>query len=160
MNRGNLIKGAELSSYICQLPEHITSLVDINTNPEDPQLHYDESEMDRVLSSVSSSYSLVNMYHRLVSCVKVKSENERSIGNTVSDKRHTDITPENLAAIWNIGKETAKETLKATTQLGLRYAVRPLSRRYRTDVVQFLDKRRLKCKLFFDTLFSKTKFLK
>ena len=58
------------------------------------------------------------MYHRLISNIRTEPDNEMSTKNTVSDKRHTAITPDNLASIWNIGKETAKETLKAMTSLG------------------------------------------
>jgi len=47
-----------------------------------------------------------------------------------------------------------------TTQLGTRHSVHPLSWRYRTDVVEFLSKRRLNCKVYSDTLFSKVKLLK
>ena len=42
------------------------------------------------------------------------------------------LTPEILAEKWGLGLDTAKCTLKATTQQAIRTAVAPLSRRYRT----------------------------
>ena len=51
----------------------------------------------------------------------------------ISTKRHTDVTPDDLANRWMIGIEQAKSTLNATTQHYVRSALLPLSRRYRTD---------------------------
>jgi hypothetical protein len=54
----------------------------------------------------------------------------------ISNDRHTKITAEELARKWIIGIESARATLKSTTQHGVRHAIRPLSRRYRTDILQ------------------------
>ena len=51
----------------------------------------------------------------------------------ISTKRHTDVSPEELANRWMIGLQQAKETLAATTQFYVRSAILPLARRYRTD---------------------------
>ena len=51
----------------------------------------------------------------------------------VSGDRKSDVTPEALADKWHIGLETAKQTLKNTTQRILRSALLPLSRRYKAD---------------------------
>lgn len=146
-------------SGISEKPEDfLMPRVNVMANPEEAQMMHHESTYDRVLSSVSSIYSIINSYHRLAH--SAASSVARCIGNAVSSKRHTDVSADSLAKLWNIGKGTASETIKATTQLGTRHAVRPLSRRYRTDVVEFLSKKRLNCRLYSDTLFSKVKSLK
>jgi hypothetical protein len=50
-----------------------------------------------------------------------------------SQKRHSQITSDQLSERWNIGTSQAKNTLEVTTQRGVRSAILPLSRRYRTD---------------------------
>ena len=64
-----------------------------------------------------------------------------------------------LAKKWGCGLNTAKNTLKGTTQLGVRSAIGPLTRRYRTDILQ-LHYRRLNTGFYTDTLFMKCKTLK
>ena len=49
-----------------------------------------------------------------------------------SSKRGSDIKPSRLAKIWGIPLETARNTIQATTQLGLRSEIYPLVRRFRT----------------------------
>ena len=49
----------------------------------------------------------------------------------VTTERHSSVTPENVARMWNIGLETAKRTLQVTTQQGIRTAIHPVHRRYR-----------------------------
>jgi hypothetical protein len=48
----------------------------------------------------------------------------------VSKQRHSAVTPEELSERWNIGLEQARQTIKVTTQRGVRSAILPLSRRY------------------------------
>jgi hypothetical protein len=62
------------------------------------------------------------------------------------------MSPAKLAKNWGIGLETAKQTLKVTTQRGVRTVLHPsLSRRYRTNDRQ-LQYRRLGVELFSDTM--------
>ena len=51
-------------------------------------------------------------------------------------KRRSAVTAEQLAKRWNIGIESAKNTLSVTTQRGIRQAVHPMTRRYCTDLLQ------------------------
>ena len=67
--------------------------------------------------------------------------------------------PETLSRLWNIGLDAVRHTLKTTTQIGIRHAVRPLSRRYRTDT-QMMHYRRLDTTFYSNTMFSKVKSLK
>jgi hypothetical protein len=55
--------------------------------------------------------------------------------------RHSKVSPEELSRKWGCGLETAKRTLKVTTQKGIRYAVQPLHRRYRVDHLNLHRKR-------------------
>ena len=76
--------------------------------------------------------------------------------SVTTNERHHKLTPESLSRKWNIGLKTARQTIKATTQLGIRSAVGPLTRRYRTDLLQSRH-RRLNITLYTDTMFSKCK---
>ena len=51
--------------------------------------------------------------------------------------RHSIVSTENLSRIWNIGLETAQQTLRVTTQHGVRSAIHPLNCRYRVDQLHF-----------------------
>jgi len=44
--------------------------------------------------------------------------------------RHSNINSETLARQWGIGIETARKTLRVTTQAGIRHAIHPLHRQY------------------------------
>jgi hypothetical protein len=77
----------------------------------------------------------------------------------VSEKRHEPaLAAELLARKWNIGLNTAKDTLRVTTQEGIRHAVHPIHRRYRTDHLH-LHRNKLNTTFYTDTLFSKYKSL-
>ena len=75
-----------------------------------------------------------------------------------TQERHHEVTPELLARKWGCGLLTVRQTLKHTTQLGVRSAIDPLTRRYRTDILQ-LHYRRLVARFFTETMFSKKKSL-
>ena len=49
-----------------------------------------------------------------------------------SNDRHTKITPEHIAKVFNITIDRAKETLSKTTQMMIRQGVNPITRRYKT----------------------------
>ena len=79
--------------------------------------------------------------------------------NILTSDRHHEITPELIAQKWGCGISTARNTLEHTTQLGVRSAIGPLTRRYRTDLLQ-LHHRRLNTVIYTDTMFAKEKSLK
>jgi hypothetical protein len=69
------------------------------------------------------------------------------------------VTPEEVARKFKCGLDTAKQTLKTTTQYaGVRHAIHPLHCRYRVDHLD-LNRRRLHDIFYTDTLFSKVKSL-
>jgi hypothetical protein len=55
-----------------------------------------------------------------------------------------------------IGIETAKQTLKSTTQHGVRQAIHPLRRKFRVDHID-INCRCIRDMFYMDTLFSKVK---
>lgn len=75
----------------------------------------------------------------------------------VSTERHMKLDALMLADLWGIGLKRAKMTLEATTQMGTRSAILPLSRRYRADKVYSL--KTLKGKFATDTLHAEKQSL-
>jgi hypothetical protein len=83
----------------------------------------------------------------------------KNISYLIAKNRHSHITAEEVAKRFRCGLETARRTLKATTQNGIRHAIHPLTRRYRVDHLN-LNRRRLNDTFYTDTLFSRVKSLK
>ena len=113
------------------------------------------NEFDRAMIDTNPSLSQGAMAERLINNVNV-TINSRGAASTITRERHHGKDPELIARKWGIGLEKAKQTLKATTQLAVRSAVLPLTRRYRTDLMS-QRLRRLNCRFYTDTLFSKHK---
>ena len=59
-----------------------------------------------------------------------------------------------LSEVWGIGPLREKATIDSTTRNGIRSAILPLRRRYRSD--RMYNVKRLKGKFATDTLYSKT----
>jgi len=83
---------------------------------------------------------------------------KRWIKGLASKSRHSAITPEHVSRSWNVGIETAKNTLKVTTQRGIRHAVHPLHRRYRVDNIH-LHRKRLDSHFYTDHMMAAVKSL-
>ena len=73
----------------------------------------------------------------------------------VESSRHGSATAESLSRKWRIGLDSARNTLRVTTQQGIRTAISPITRRYRVDNLA-LHRNRLHTRFHTDTLFSKT----
>ena len=70
--------------------------------------------------------------------VKLSDENNRSIFRLKSkylDKKSIKYA-EQLVTKWHVGLDTAKRTVKVTTHKGVKQALHPISRRYRTEQTQ------------------------
>ena len=115
----------------------------------------DKGECRRAISSLS----IPTKYKRSSNYPLDISLNDFGGKNILTSDRHHEITPEILSRKWGCGISTARNTLDNTTQLAVRSAVGPLTRRYRTDILQ-LHYRRLNTRIYTDTMFSKTKSLK
>jgi hypothetical protein len=139
----------------------------IQCNPNEPQSEFDESETDRLLVGISSSLTLESVLPRILSSIRVaiylpdnpQGADTRAVSLLGSKTRHLVVTAEELSRKWRVGINTARQTLKATTQRGIRTAVHPLTRRYRTDHFS-LRYRRLNAQFYSDTVFATTKSLK
>ena len=73
--------------------------------------------------------------------------------------RKPQVTPEELSRKWNIGLETAKNTLRVTTQKGIRQSIHPVTRRVRVDHLH-LHRQRLRGTWFVDTMKAKVTSLR
>jgi hypothetical protein len=100
----------------------------------------DECEYDIPLASCSPVHSERTLMQRLIASVKVArcynnkaaeegETNEEDITVSAVDTRarHTKLSVEEVSRKFGVGLETARKTLKATTQYGIRHAVHPLS---------------------------------
>ena len=85
-------------------------------------------------------------------------EPSSSVAGLHTQQVHSRVTPERISQIFGCGTETAKDTIRVTTQLGVRSAVHPLRRRYRTDLLS-LRYKRLQTTFYTDTMLYKTKSL-
>jgi hypothetical protein len=95
----------------------------------------DDNGVEPDLSQISCVYSYTAMVESLHNIYNPN--NERSISATMTDvpgqrmfiskDRHSAVTPEQLSEQWNIGLTQSKQTLRVTTQQGVRSAILPLS---------------------------------
>ena len=82
-------------------------------------------------------YDPQHFCERLISAVNIEMTYQDDIeqshrrGNqlcsVITNERHSRVTPEEVARKWNIGLQTAKDTLKVTTQAGIRTAIHPMT---------------------------------
>jgi hypothetical protein len=103
--------------------------VNIDAHPDEPQIQASQHETDIILSSVSSALSPETFVPRLVASVQVATyirEEQSNIKSMETQRRHSIVNAEELSRKWGIGLETAKKTLKVTTQYGIRHAIHPL----------------------------------
>ena len=121
-----------------------------DANPNEPQLSPDSYEVDKQLASASSIYPSPVLQQRMRNISNVSSARTRG--------RSLRVTADQLARRWGISIESARKTIKATTQEHVRQAVHPITRRFRTDLSTFRF-RRLREKLSSDTAFMKVKSL-
>ncbi len=107
-----------------------------------------------------SVFEPASFIQRMVSALHVATasrENEEVRLAFVGAKdRHSQVSVETIARRFRCGLETAKRTLKTTTQRGIRHAMHLLHRRYRVDYLH-LHRQRLHDVFYMDTLFSKVK---
>jgi hypothetical protein len=103
--------------------------VNIDAHPDEPQIQASQHETDIILSSVSSALSPETFVPWLVASVQVATyirEEQSNIKSIETQRRHSIVNAEELSCKWGIGLETAKKTLKVTTQYGIRHAIHPL----------------------------------
>jgi hypothetical protein len=112
---------------------------------------------DNPLTGLSTVYDESTMLQRMVSALNILTQGRRSdVAYIGAKNRHTQVTAEEVTRKFQCGIETAKLTLKSTTQHGVRQAIHPLRRMYRVDHID-INCRRLQDTFYMDTLFSKEK---
>jgi hypothetical protein len=124
---------------------------------------YGETEIE--LGNISNVFNTKDVYDHLISAVNVAMtyrddidewSNEQKISGIISNEPHSKVTPEEIARKWNIGIQTAKDTVRVMTQRGIRTAIHPMTRHVRVDHLH-LHQQRLKGTWYTDTLLSKVK---
>jgi hypothetical protein len=117
---------------------------------EKAQIYCDRhSKCSSVLSDLSNTLNDDSFYQSLVSQRNVS---YTQVSKTTSTKKNI-ITADRLAATWNIGIESAKRTLKATTQRGIRtLANSAISCRFRTNDRQLRYQRLMSSNMSLETL--------
>ena len=75
----------------------------------------------------------------------------------IDRERHRLHTAQSIAEIWNIGLQKAKQTIEASTQNGIRSALMPLTRRYRSD--RMYNIKRLRGRFATDIFFASIRSL-
>jgi hypothetical protein len=122
-------------------------------------------ETDIELGKISCVYDTKEFCYHLISAVNIATtyrddinqwNEERRVSSIISNERHSKATPEELASKWNIGLQTAKDTICVMTQRRIRTAVHPMTRRVRVDHLN-LHQQRQKGTWFADMLLSKVK---
>ena len=83
-------------------------------------------------------------------------EEERRVCAVITNEHHSKVMPEELSRKWSIGLQTANDTLRVTTQKGIRTAIHPMTQRVRVDHLH-LHRQRLRGTWYTDTLLSKVK---
>jgi hypothetical protein len=147
---------------------HLTSETEWNphtvrlasTQSVEAEVIHQSDELHPGLSQISSIYCFSEMAENIQQSRSISAMQPDLPGHKtfVSKQRHSAVTPEQLSERWNIGLNQAKQTIKVTTQRGVRSAILPLSRRYRTD--RMYNQKKLRGMRFYtDTLIGKHKSL-
>jgi hypothetical protein len=118
----------------------------------------DGVEPEPGLLQISSVFSAKRMAELLPQERNIKAVDVEPRKTFRSNERHSMISSEQLSERWAIGLNQAKQTIRVTTQRGMRSAILPLSCRYRTDRMYHQKKLRGP-KFYTDTLFGRCKSL-
>ena len=80
--------------------------------------------MEIELGKTSCAYDTKEFCDRLISAVNIATayranidqwNEEQKVSSIILNERHSKVTPEELASKWNIGIQTAKDTIRVTT---------------------------------------------
>jgi hypothetical protein len=136
-------------------PVHpLHTLATLKANQESPK----SPEPDNALLSMSNVYDDFTFLSRAISTVHIHDIRTSQASYMVARNRHSHVSVEEVARKFKCRLDIARQTLKTTTQYGVRHAIDPLHRRYRVDTHNF-NRRRLNDVFYSDTLFSKVKSL-
>ena len=110
-----------------------------------------KSEYDVLIGRISSIYAAI--------LAEGLSDEAATVSVINTNYHHSKVHSKTLEQIWTIGLGPIQHTLKTTTQVGIRHAVHPLTRRYKTDIIHCYNSRSLNTTMYFDTLFPKCRSL-
>jgi hypothetical protein len=122
-------------------------------------------ETDAELGKISCVYDEKEFRDGLVSAVQIammyqedvnEIEYKWKVHGVITNDRHSKVTPKELSHKWNIGLQTAKDTLRVTTQKGIHTVIHPMTWRVRVNHLH-LHRQRLRGTWYTDTLLSKVK---
>jgi hypothetical protein len=94
--------------------------------------HFGETDIQ--LDKFKYAYDTKDFCDHLISAVNIATtyhddidqwNEERRVSSIISNERHSKAMPEELASKWNVGLQTAKDTIRVMTQRGIRTAVHP-----------------------------------
>jgi hypothetical protein len=91
-----------------------------------------ECETDTILSSISSAYSQGHLNCSISLCPVYTYAQMYNVSSQITSQRQGNITNEKLSELWGISLKTAEQTLRITTQKGIKNAIHPIIRRYAT----------------------------
>ena len=89
-------------------------------------------KIDNMLSDISPVFSDHQFLKDVQETTLCTHNMAIKVASTATSHRSSAITKEHLSKIWGIGLHTASQTLRVTTQKGIRNAVHPITRRYAT----------------------------
>ena len=114
---------------------------------------------DELCDECFDIYNTDKLVERLIAEVRVEETmNDVPTRRTfVLNERHSQVNASELSDRWCIGLAQATNTIRVTTQKGIRSAILPLSRRYRADRV--FERPLLRGRFYTDTLDARTKSL-
>ena len=132
-----------LDPYDEFVPEHLSIGVRSASMSKEPCDYGDVDPAFETLRGISDVYDTARFYEKAISAVKIHDVRaEVDVGSVNAQvatvhatERHSKCTPERISEIFGCGIETARETIRVTTQRGVRSAVHPLRRRYCTDLL-------------------------
>ena len=105
------------------------------------------------LSQLSSTLDPTTFAHDIISSINIA-----DVGTSMIMQRHLAVMPEHISELFGCSLETAKQTIRVTRQYGIRSAMHPFRRHYRTDLLS-LWYRHLNILMYSDTMHFKVKSL-
>ena len=153
-------KRVQRQIFSVKVDEHHASTHEYSRSVHEIYRYVDPSSDEAILNEVNPV--LIQMTERIISKTEINDSHvisdDREMDDVpsrrtfVSTERHKRISAESLSELWAIGPNKARATLRVTTQNGVRSAILPLSRRYRSD--RMYNVKRLKGRFATDTIYS------
>jgi hypothetical protein len=115
---------------------HFSDFQELENIEHDAQYHHVPCAERNILSASTIPMSPEDSDYHLLQVSPIYNDryimNVMSVANTQSGNRSYTVTKEYLSNLWNIGVNTAAQTLQVMPQKGIRNAVHPIMRRFAT----------------------------